>query len=129
MTGHRSRGWGHLADGRSEGVHTLELRPCDLQIFRGRHSLHRVKRVAADSQPRHAAIFAYTEQQGWLGECNALCNCSAESSPNTKPPSATASARTPSSTRPTRHLRGAFATNSIEINSKLVFGKERVDCA
>ena len=53
--------------GRSEGVHTLELRPGDLQIFRGRHSLHRVKRVAADSQPRHAAIFAYTEQPGVIG--------------------------------------------------------------
>ena len=38
-------------------------------------------------------------------------------------------APTPCSTNPTRHLRGAFATNSIEINSKLVFGKERVDCA
>ncbi len=53
--------------GRSGGVHTLELRPGDLQIFRGRHSLHRVKRVAADSQPRHAAIFAYTEQPGVIG--------------------------------------------------------------
>jgi len=52
---------------RSGGVHTLELRPGDLQIFRGRHSLHRVKRVAADSQPRHAAIFAYTEQPGVIG--------------------------------------------------------------
>ena len=53
--------------GDQEGVHTLELRPGDLQIFRGRHSLHRVKRVAADSQPRHAAIFAYTEQPGVIG--------------------------------------------------------------
>ncbi|MDE0065777.1 MAG: hypothetical protein OXN44_02775 [Acidimicrobiaceae bacterium] len=53
--------------GRNEGVHTLELRPGDLQIFRGRHSLHRVKRVAADSRPRHAAIFAYTEQPGVVG--------------------------------------------------------------
>lgn len=53
--------------GRNGGVHTLELRPGDLQIFRGRHSLHRVKRVAADSQPRHAAIFAYTEQPGVIG--------------------------------------------------------------
>ena len=53
--------------GRSEGVHTLELRPGDLQIFRSRHSLHRVKRVAADSRPRHAAIFAYTEAPGVIG--------------------------------------------------------------
>ena len=56
-----------LDGGDQEGVHTLELRPGDLQIFRGRHSLHRVKRVAADSQPRHAAIFAYTEQPGVIG--------------------------------------------------------------
>lgn len=48
-------------------VHTLDLRPGDLQIFRGRHSLHRVERVAANSQPRHAAIFAYTEQAGVIG--------------------------------------------------------------
>ena len=53
--------------GRGEGVHTLELRPGDLQIFRGRHSLHRVKRVATDSRPRHAAIFAYTEAPGVIG--------------------------------------------------------------
>jgi len=53
--------------GGSEGVHTLQLRPGDLQIFCGRHSLHRVKRVAADSRPRHAAIFAYTEQPGVIG--------------------------------------------------------------
>lgn len=46
---------------------SLDLRPGDLQIFRGRHSLHRVSRVAADSGPRHAAIFAYTEQPGVIG--------------------------------------------------------------
>ena len=48
-------------------VHTLDLTPGDLQIFRGRYSLHRVERVAADSCPRHAAIFAYTEQPGVIG--------------------------------------------------------------
>lgn len=46
------------ARGGREGVHTLNLQPGDLQIFRGRYSLHRVTRVAASSQPRHAAIFA-----------------------------------------------------------------------
>ena len=55
-----------LADGR-DGVHTLDLQPGDLQIFRGRYSLHRVTRVAASSQPRHAAIFAYTRQPGVIG--------------------------------------------------------------
>ncbi len=49
------------------GVTTLELRPGDLQIFRGRYSLHRVTRVAADSAPRHAAIFAYTREAGVIG--------------------------------------------------------------
>ena len=57
---------GLLAGGR-DGVHTLDLCPGDLQIFRGRYSLHRVTRVAADSGPRHAAIFAYTRQPGVIG--------------------------------------------------------------
>ena len=55
-----------LAGGR-DGVRTLELRPGDLQIFRGRHSLHRVTRVGAGSRPRHAAIFAYTQEPGVIG--------------------------------------------------------------
>ncbi len=55
-----------LSGGRT-GVHTLDLRPGDLQIFRGRYSLHQVSRVASDSKPRHAAILAYTEQPGVIG--------------------------------------------------------------
>ena len=55
-----------LSGGR-QGVLTLELRPGDLQIFRGRHSLHRVTRVGAGSRPRHAAIFAYTLEPGVIG--------------------------------------------------------------
>ncbi len=55
-----------LAD-RGEGVVSLDLRPGDLQIFKGRYSLHRVTRVAANSRPRHAAIFAYTEQDNVIG--------------------------------------------------------------
>ena len=58
---------GSLLGGGREGVHTLNLQPGDLQIFRGRYSLHRVTRVAASSQPRHAAIFAYTRQAGVIG--------------------------------------------------------------
>ena len=57
---------GVLAGGR-EGVCTLELRPGDLQIFRGRYSLHRVTRVGAGSRPRHAAILAYTLEPGVIG--------------------------------------------------------------
>ena len=55
-----------LAGGR-HGVRTLQLQPGDLQIFRGRHSLHRVTRVGAGSRPRHAAIFAYTLEPGVIG--------------------------------------------------------------
>lgn len=56
-----------VLEGDRDGVVTLDLRPGDLQIFRGRYSLHAVTRVAAASRPRHAAIFAYTEQPGVIG--------------------------------------------------------------
>ena len=58
---------GALLRGGRDGVHTLDLQPGDLQIFRGRYSLHRVTRVAPSSRPRHAAIFAYTRQPGVIG--------------------------------------------------------------
>ena len=56
-----------VLEGGRRGVHTLDLRPGDMQIFRGRYSLHAVSRVAADSKPRHAAIFAYTEKPDVIG--------------------------------------------------------------
>ncbi|MDE0653436.1 MAG: arpA protein [bacterium] len=56
-----------VLDGDHTRVQSLDLRPGDLQIFRGRHSLHRVTRVGAGSCPRHAAIFAYTRQPGVIG--------------------------------------------------------------
>ena len=56
-----------ILEGSTEGVHTLDLRPGDMQIFRGRYSLHRVTRVPAASKPRHAAIFAYTAEPGVIG--------------------------------------------------------------
>lgn len=56
-----------VLEGGRAGVHTLELRPGDMQIFRGRYSLHQVTRVPASSRPRHAAIFAYTEEPGVVG--------------------------------------------------------------
>ena len=56
-----------LLGGDRTGVTTLDLQPGDLQIFRGRYSLHQVSRVASDSRPRHAAILAYTEQPGVIG--------------------------------------------------------------
>lgn len=57
---------GDVLDGEL-GVKTLTLRPGDLQIFRGRHSLHRVTRVGSGSNPRYAAILAYTEEPGVIG--------------------------------------------------------------
>lgn len=56
-----------VLEGNESAVTTLDLRPGDLQIFRGRYSLHRVTRVADGSTPRHAAIFAYTAQAGVIG--------------------------------------------------------------
>ncbi len=56
-----------ILEGSRTGIRTLNLEPGDLQIFRGRYSLHRVTRVAPGSNPRHAAIFAYTEQDGVIG--------------------------------------------------------------
>ena len=56
-----------ILEGARDGVRTLDLRPGDLQIFRGRYSLHRVTRVPATSSPRHAAIFAYTLEPGVIG--------------------------------------------------------------
>lgn len=53
--------------GERHDVVTLDLRPGDMQIFRGRYSLHRVSRVGAGSRPRHAAIFAYTEKRNVIG--------------------------------------------------------------
>jgi hypothetical protein len=56
-----------ILDGDRTEVHTLELRPGDLQIFRGRYSIHRVTRVPVGSRPRHTAIFAYTAEPGVIG--------------------------------------------------------------
>ena len=56
-----------ILEGDRSEVKTLELRSGDLQIFRGRHSLHRVTRVPQDSTPRHSAIFAYTAEPGVIG--------------------------------------------------------------
>lgn len=63
----------HFADvravlaGRGEHrIRRLVLRPGDLQLFRGRYSLHRVSRVHGDTA-RHSAIFAYSERPGVVG--------------------------------------------------------------
>ncbi|QKW34451.1 arpA protein [Actinomadura sp. NAK00032] len=53
--------------GRGERlVRRLTLRPGDLQLFKGRYSLHRVSTVRGDTA-RHTAIFAYSERPGVIG--------------------------------------------------------------
>lgn len=44
----------------------LALRPGDLQLFKGRYSLHRVSPVQGELA-RHTAIFAYSERPGIVG--------------------------------------------------------------
>ena len=56
-----------LRDEDRTEVRRLQLQPGDLQIFRGRFSLHRVTRVAG-SRPRITAIFAYAETPGMVGK-------------------------------------------------------------
>lgn len=51
---------------RGDLVRRLPLRPGDLQLFRGRFSLHRVTTVEGTTA-RHSAIFAYSERPGVVG--------------------------------------------------------------
>ncbi|WP_433477556.1 HalD/BesD family halogenase [Spirillospora sp. CA-142024] len=55
-----------LAGGGGDLVRRLTLRPGDLQLFKGRYSLHRVGTVRGDTA-RHTAIFAYSERPGVIG--------------------------------------------------------------
>ncbi|MFF3763909.1 arpA protein [Streptomyces sp. NPDC001922] len=53
--------------GRGERlIRRLTLRPGDLQLFKGRYSLHRVSEVEGRTA-RHTAIFAYSERPGVIG--------------------------------------------------------------
>lgn len=53
--------------GRGDGlVRRLTLRPGDLQLFKGRYSLHRVTPVHGETA-RHSAILAYSERPGVIG--------------------------------------------------------------
>jgi hypothetical protein len=47
-------------------IRRLSLRPGDLQLFKGRYSLHRVTAVQGETA-RHSAIFAYSERPGVIG--------------------------------------------------------------
>jgi len=50
----------------SDAVRILNLEPGDLQIFKGRYSLHRVAPLAG-SRPRYVAIFSYAERPDMVG--------------------------------------------------------------
>ncbi len=56
---------GRVLDGNSGRVTTLNLQPGDLQLFRGRNSLHRVAPLAGPT-PRYVAIFSYVEEPGMV---------------------------------------------------------------
>jgi hypothetical protein len=49
-----------------QSIRRLPLRPGDLQLFKGRYSLHRVSSVRGETA-RHSAIFAYSERPGVIG--------------------------------------------------------------
>jgi hypothetical protein len=55
-----------VLDGDAGLIRTLHLEPGDLQIFKGRYSLHRVTPLSG-SQARYVAIFSYVEEPGMVG--------------------------------------------------------------
>ncbi|QIE47376.1 hypothetical protein G5B38_00610 [Pseudohalocynthiibacter aestuariivivens] len=52
--------------GTSDRVKVLELEPGDLQLFRGRYSLHRVAPLRG-ARRRYVAIFSYVQEPGMVG--------------------------------------------------------------
>ena len=54
-----------VLDGKPDLVKDLDLQVGDLQIFKGRYSLHRVNRI--EKGTRHTAIFGYACQPGFIG--------------------------------------------------------------
>ncbi|MEM8795047.1 MAG: hypothetical protein AAGE61_05725 [Pseudomonadota bacterium] len=55
-----------VLDQTSERVTVLELEPGDLQLFKGRYSLHRVAPLYG-KRPRYVAIFSYVEEPDMVG--------------------------------------------------------------
>lgn len=55
-----------VLDERSDDVRTLELEPGDLQLFKGRYALHRVRPVIGATR-RYVAIFSFVEKEGMVG--------------------------------------------------------------
>jgi len=59
-------GVGRVLDGDQSIIHSLHLEPGDLQIFKGRYSLHRVTPLSGPTM-RYVAIFSFTEMEGVVG--------------------------------------------------------------
>jgi hypothetical protein len=59
-------GVGRVLDGEPSLIRTLRLEPGDLQIFKGRYSLHRVTPLTG-RRTRYVAIFSYVEEPGMVG--------------------------------------------------------------
>lgn len=55
-----------ILDGTSDKVISLNLEPGDLQLFKGRYSLHRVSPLKGPT-PRYVAIFSYVDSPGMVG--------------------------------------------------------------
>lgn len=55
-----------VLDGTSDKVISLALQPGDLQLFKGRYSLHRVAPLKGPT-PRYVAIFSYVEEPDMVG--------------------------------------------------------------
>ena len=56
-----------ILDGDTDTVHTLELMPGDLQIFKGRYSLHRVSPVKGNKR-RYVGIFSFVDQPSMVAK-------------------------------------------------------------
>ena len=59
-------GVGRVLDGDPSLIRTLRLEPGDLQVFKGRYSLHRVTPLTG-RRTRYVAIFSYVEEPGMVG--------------------------------------------------------------
>jgi hypothetical protein len=55
-----------VLEGGREPVQTLDIAPGDLQIFKGRYSMHRVTRVMGETS-RYMAIYAYAREPDMVG--------------------------------------------------------------
>ena len=55
-----------VLDETSQAVRSIDLVPGELQIFKGRYSLHRVTPVVG-TRPRYVGIFSFVETEGMVG--------------------------------------------------------------